>query len=91
MDGIAAGTSLSGTYTDTLGDSGTWAASPARYLFGDALSLTDATAKVSIMALPNLLAANSFNFSYKFDPTAASCPGDFGQGVVTINLPLWDY
>jgi hypothetical protein len=58
---------------------------------GDALSLTDATAKVSVIALPNLAAASSFNFSYKFDPTAASCPGDFGQGVVTINLPLWDY
>jgi hypothetical protein len=151
MNGTAVGTSLSGTYTDTLGDSGTWAASPASYPFGpppsvndysgtfnstlnplllaptisielgqnassklsggasitnspcltsltltgqaigDALSLTDATAKVSFIALPNLAAANSFNFSYKFDPTAASCPGDFGQGVVAINLPLWDY
>ena len=57
---------------------------------GDAFSLTDATSKVSIIALPTLPDGNSFTFSYKFDPTAPSCAGDFGRGVLTINLSLGD-
>ena len=154
MVGSATGTSLAGTYTDSLGDSGTWTASAAIHPFGpppgvydysgtfnstsnplliaptisielgqdassnlsgratimnspcissltlsgqaigDAFSLTDAASKVSIIALPTvptLPTGNSFNFSYKFDPTAASCAGDFGRGVLTINQSPWDY
>jgi len=53
---------------------------------GDAFSVTDAVNKVDIIALPNLPSGNSFNFSYKFEPTAASCPGDYGRGVLlTVN------
>jgi hypothetical protein len=50
--------------------------------------------KASIIALPTvptLPTGNSFNFSYKFEPTAASCAGDFGRGVLTINRQPWDY
>ena len=32
---------------------------------------------------------NSFTFSYKFEPTAPSCAGGFGPGVVTINSFPW--
>jgi hypothetical protein len=155
MVGSATGTSLAGTYTDTLGDSGTWTASTAIHPFGpppgvydysgtfnstlnplliaptisielgqdasshissnlaggatvmhllcissltlsgqaigDAFSLTDAANKVSIIALPTLPSGNSFTFSYKFEPTAASCAGDFGSGVLTIITSPWDY
>jgi hypothetical protein len=154
MVGSATGTSLAGTYTDSLGDSGTWTASTAIHPFGpppsvydysgtfnstanplliaptisielgqdassnltgratimnspcissltlsgqaigDAFSLTDAGSKASIIALPTvptLPTGNSFNFSYKFEPTAASCAGDFGRGVLTINRQPWDY
>jgi hypothetical protein len=151
MVGSATGTRLAGTYTDSLGDSGTWIASTAIHPFGpppgvyhysgtfnstsdplliaptifielgqdassnltggatvmhspcissltlsgqatgDAFSLTDATSKASIIALPNLPTGNTFNFSYKFEPTAPSCAGDFGRGVLTINLSPWDY
>jgi hypothetical protein len=155
MVGSATGTSLAGTYTDSLGDSGTWTASNAIHPFGpppgvydysgtfnstlnplliaptisielgqdasshvssnlaggatimhslcissltlsgqaigDAFSLTDAANKVSIIALPTLPSGNSFTFSYKFEPTAASCAGDFGRGVVTIITSPWDY
>jgi hypothetical protein len=153
MVGSATGTSLAGTYTDSLGDSGTWSAFTAIHPFGpppgvydysgtfnstsnplliaptismelgqdassnltggatimhspcissltlsgqaigDALSLTDAASKVSILALPTLPTGNSFTFSYKFDPTAPSCTGDFGRGVLTINSSPspWDY
>jgi hypothetical protein len=155
MVGFATGTSLTGTYTDGLGDSGTWAASTAIHPFGpppgvydysgtfnstlnppliaptillelgqdasshvssnlagratimhspcissltlsgqaigDAFSLTDAATKVSIIALPTLPAGDSFTFSYKFGPTAASCAGDFGRGVLTIITSPWDY
>jgi hypothetical protein len=54
---------------------------------GDAFSVTDAVNKVDIIALPS---GGSFNFGYKFEPTAASCPGDYGRGVLTPNSP-WDY
>ena len=158
MVGSATGTSLAGTYTDTLGDSGTWTASTAIHPFGpppgvydysgtfnstsnplviaptifielgqdasshassnlagratimnspcissltlsgqaigDAFSLTDAASKAHIIALPTqptLPTGNTFTFSYKFEPTAASCAGDFGHGVVTINPSPWDY
>jgi hypothetical protein len=155
MVGSATGTSLAGTYTDSLGDSGTWTASTAIHPFGpppgvydysgtfnstsnplliaptifielgqdasshassnltgratimnspcisslalsglaigDAFSLTDAASKASIIALPTLPTGNSFTFSYKFEPTAASCPGDFGRGVLTINPSPFDY
>jgi hypothetical protein len=46
--------------------------------------------KVDIIALPNGNSSN-FNFSYKFEPTAASCPGDYGRGVLTVNSSPWDY
>ena len=155
MVGSATGTSLAGTYTDSLGDSGTWTASTAIHPFGpppgvydysgtfnstlnplliaptilielgqdasshvssnlagtatilhspcitsltlsgqatgDAFSLTDAASKVSIIALPTVPTGNSFTFSYKFEPTAASCAGDFGGGVLTIITSPWDY
>jgi hypothetical protein len=151
MVGSATGTSLAGTYTDSLGDSGTWTASTAIHPFGpppgvydysgtfnstsnplliaptilielgqdassnltgratimnspcissltlsgqaigDAFSLIDAASKASIIALPNLPTGNSFTFSYKFEPTAARCAGDFGRGVVTINPSPFDY
>jgi hypothetical protein len=55
---------------------------------GDAFSLTDTTSKVRIIALPT---GNSFTFSYKFEPTAASCAGDFGSGMLTIITSPWDY
>jgi hypothetical protein len=155
MVGSAAGTSVAGTYTDSLGDSGTWTASTAIHPFGpppsvynysgtfnstsnplliaptiviqlgqnassagssnvtgtatimhspcissltlsglaigDAFSLTDAASKASILALPTLPAGNSFTFSYKFEPTAPNCAGDFGRGVLTINGSPFDY
>jgi hypothetical protein len=155
MVGSATGTSLAGTYTDSLGDSGTWTASTAIHPFGpppgvhdysgtfnsilnpllitptisielgqdasshvssnlaggatimhllcissltlsgqaigDACSLTDAANKVTIIALPTLPSGNSFTFSYKFEPTAPSCAGDLGRGVVTINSSPFDY
>jgi hypothetical protein len=155
MVGSATGTSIAGTYTDSLGDSGTWTASAAIHPFGpppgvydysgtfnstshplliasaisielgqdasshassnlagratimnspcvssltlsgqaigDAFSLTDAASKVSIIALPTLPAGDSFTFSYKFEPTAPSCAGDSGRGVLTINRQPWDY
>jgi hypothetical protein len=155
MVGSATGTSLAGTYTDSLGDSGTWTASAAIHPFGpppgvydyrgtfnstsnplliaptislelgqdasspassnvtgkatimhspcissltlsglaigDAFSLTDPASKASILALPTLPTGNSFTFSYKFEPTAPSCAGDFGRGGLTINAQPWDY
>jgi hypothetical protein len=41
--------------------------------------------------LPTLPTGNSFTFSYNFEPTAPSCAGDFGRGVVTINSSPFDY
>jgi hypothetical protein len=58
---------------------------------GDAFNLTDAVGKVSIIAVPNVQSDFTFNFSYKFDPTAPSCAGDSGSGVLTINHSPWDY
>jgi len=54
---------------------------------GEAFSLTDAANEAHIIALPT---GNTFTFSYSFAPTAASCAGDFGRGVVTSKSP-WDY
>ena len=151
MVGSVTGTSLAGTYTDSLGDSGTWTASAAIYpvpsppgvydysgtfnstlnplligptifielgqdasfnvtgkatimnspcissltlsgqAIGDAFSLADAASKASIIVLPTVPPGNSLTFGYKFEPTAASCAGDFGRGVLTINPQPWDY
>jgi hypothetical protein len=155
MVGSATETRVTGTYTDSLGDSGTWTASKAIHPFGpppnvndysgpfnstshpllipstilielgqdasspassnltgsatimnspcissltlsgqaigDAFSLTDTTYKVSIIALPTLSDGDSFTFSYKFEPTAPICAGDFGRGVLGINRSPWGY
>jgi hypothetical protein len=142
MTGTATGTSLAGTYTDSLGDAGTWTASAASSLsanysgtfnstpnplpiaptvlltltqdssfdltgtaaimsspcigslslsgqaIGGAFTLTDAAHKARILVLPT---GNSFTFSYQFEPTAASCAGDSGHGMLTINSSPWDY
>jgi hypothetical protein len=57
---------------------------------GSAFRVTDAVNKVDIIALPNL-SVDSFNFSYKLEATAASCPGDYGRGMLTIYSSPWDY
>jgi len=142
MTGTAMGTSLAGTYTNSLGDAGTWTASAASSFsgsyngtfnsipnplpiaptvlitltqdstfnltgtaaimsspcigslslsgqaIGGAFSLTDAAHKARILVLPT---GNSFTFSYQFEPTAGSCAGDSGRGVLTINSSPWDY
>jgi len=54
---------------------------------GGAFSLTDTKSEAVIIALPT---ANGFTFSYKFEPTAPSCAGDFGNGTVTNSNP-WSY
>jgi len=54
---------------------------------GGAFSLTDAASKAHIIALPT---NSGFTFSYNFDPTAPSCAGDFGLGMVTNQDP-WGY
>lgn len=141
MVGTATGPNLAGSYTDSLGDAGTWAASAASSLggnydgtfnstpnpltiaptilialtqdanfhlsgtatilnslcissltlsgqaIGEAFSLTDAGNKAHIIAVPT---GATFTFSYSFAPTAASCAGDFGRGVVTNKGPF-DY
>jgi hypothetical protein len=141
MVGTATGRNLAGTYTDSLGDAGTWTASAAVSLsgtysgtfnstsnplpiaptmmltltqdasfkltgtasimnfpcfnsltlsgqaIGGAFTLSDASSEAVIIALPT---ANSFIFSYKFEPTAASCAGDIGRGKVT-NPDPWHY
>lgn len=58
---------------------------------GDAFSVTDAVNKVDMIALPSWPNRNIFNFSYKFESTAASCPGDYGRGVLTITSSNYDY
>jgi hypothetical protein len=61
---------------------------------GDAFIVTDAANKVRILALPTeptLPTGNRFAFSYRFEPTAASCSGDFGRGTPTINPSPFDY
>lgn len=60
-------------------------------LIGDAFSVTDAVNKVNIIALPSQPSGSSFNFSYQFEPTAASCPGNYGRGVLTVSSSPWDY
>lgn len=141
MVGTAAGINLAGSYADSLGDAGTWAASPAASLsgtysgtfnsisnplpiaptimftlaqdakfnltgtatimnspcissltvsgqaIGGAFTLTDAAREAVIVALPT---GNTLTFSYKFGPTAASCPGDGGRGELTNPNP-WNY
>jgi hypothetical protein len=52
---------------------------------GGAFSVTDAVNKMDIIALPSLPSAGSLNFSYKFDQTAASCPGTMGAGRCHYN------
>ena len=143
MVGTAKGKDLAGTYTDSLGDAGTWTASSWSSLagtysgtfnstsnplmipptisialeqdasfnltgtatvtsspcissltlsgqaIGGAFSLRDAADKALIIALPESNGLK-FDFSYDFNPTAASCAGDFGRGVVTNNDP-WAY
>jgi hypothetical protein len=54
---------------------------------GIAFELTDADSKLHILGLPQ---SNNFAFSYKFEPTAPHCAGDFGQGM-TDPPPPWDY
>jgi len=142
MVGSATGTSLNGTYTDSLGDAGTWTASAASSLSGNysgtfnstpnplpiaptvlitltqdssinltgtaaimsspcigslslsgqaiggAFRLTDAAHQARMLVLPT---GNSFTLSYQFEPTATSCAGDSGRGVLTINSSPWDY
>jgi hypothetical protein len=141
MVGTATGINLAGSYTDSLGDAGTWVATASSSLsgnydgtfnstpnplpiaptilialkqdasfhltgtatimnslcissltlsgqaIGEAFSLTDAASKTHIIALPT---GNTFTFSYSFEPSAASCAGDFGRGVVTNKGPF-DY
>jgi hypothetical protein len=141
MVGSSTGTSLAGTYTDILGDAGTWTAfsvislngsfsgtfnstpnplpvaptisitlaqdasfnltgkatimnspcisslSLSGQAIGDAFTLTDVASEALLTALPT---GNSFTFSYKFEPTAPNCAGDFGRGVVTNQDP-WGY
>jgi hypothetical protein len=58
------------------------------------VSVTDAANKVHILALPTeptLPTGNNFGFRYEFEPTAASCTGDLGRGMVTINPFPFDY
>ena len=140
MVGTATG-NLAGSYTDSLGDAGTWTASAVSSLggnydgtfnstpnplpiaptilialtqdasfhlsgtatilnslcvssltlsgqaIGEAFNLTDAANKAHIIALPT---GSTFTFSYSFAPTAASCAGDFGRGVMTNKGPF-DY
>lgn len=143
LKGATNGTTLVGTYTDSLDDTGAWTASLASSLGGDysgnfnstaklmmipasislslvqdyafdligtatitsfpcisslnlsgksiggAFTLTDSASKALIIAVPDSNGVR-FNFSYKFDPTAASCGGDVGQGVLANNDP-WGY
>jgi hypothetical protein len=46
--------------------------------------------KVDLIAVPNS-SVSSFNFSYRFEPTAASCPGNYGRGVLTTSSSPWAY
>jgi hypothetical protein len=61
---------------------------------GEAFRLTDSAKSAVIIALPVVPPGpiyQSFNFSYKFEPAATSCAGDFGRGVVTADKSPWDY
>ena len=54
---------------------------------GEAFSLTDTANKAHVTAVPP---GGNFAFIYNFDPSAASCAGDFGRGQVT-NQGNWSY
>lgn len=54
---------------------------------GDALKLTDESAKVHFLIVPG---STNFLFSYSFDSDAPACAGDFGLGMTTDPNP-WDY
>lgn len=54
---------------------------------GDALKVTDQSAKAHILILPG---STNFIFSYSFEPDAPRCAGDFGLGATTDPNP-WDY
>ena len=47
---------------------------------GDAFSLTDVASKARIIAVPT--GNGSLTFKYNFGPTAPSCAGDVGRGMV---------
>jgi hypothetical protein len=89
--GASSQTYLSLTGTASVGN---WSCVTSLNLSGQAIgaafSVTDAVNKVDIIALPNGSTSN-LNFSYKFEPTAASCPGNYGRGVLTTNSSPWDY
>lgn len=139
--GTSMGPTLAGTYTDSLGDTGTWKAffnadfngtnsgtfnstsnplpiapsilfnlsqdasfhvtgsatimnlpcisslTLSGQAIGGALSLTDTTNEVVIIAVPD---SSDLNFRYSFAPTAPHCAGDVGRGTVTHKGP-WDY
>jgi hypothetical protein len=142
MAGTATGTHLAGTYTDSLGGTGTWTASAvvtgldgtytgkfnstsnplliaptismplaegrdfvltatatmmnwpcissvtlSGHAIGGAFSLSDTASEIHIIAVPT---GNNFAFSYKFEPSAPSCAGDVGRGMVANQTP-WDY
>jgi len=55
---------------------------------GEAFSVTDATSKAVIFALPT---GDNFTFTYSFDPSAANCAGDIGRGTFVTNKSPWDY
>lgn len=54
---------------------------------GDALKLTDESAKAHFLILPG---STNFLFSYSFDSGAPACAEDFGLGMTTDPNP-WDY
>lgn len=54
---------------------------------GDAIKVTDETAKAHILILPG---STNFIFSYSFGSDAPACTGDFGVGTTT-DPPPWDY
>jgi hypothetical protein len=56
MTGKATGTNLAGTYTDTLGDAGTWTASAAIYPFGPPPNVYDYSGTFNSTANPLLIA-----------------------------------
>ena len=55
---------------------------------GGAFRLTDAGHKARMLVLPT---GDSFTLRYQFEPSAASCAGDSGRGVLTLNSSPWDY
>jgi hypothetical protein len=64
------------------------------HAIGDAFIVNDAQSNARIIALPTqptVPTGDSFAFSYKFEPSAASCAGGVGRGIVTLNSSPWDY